>query len=182
MKRNALCVFLCLAGLSALRAQVIHDPNDGIYRDLDRWAIQGCFTQSLPLIRPYPPQLVEALLAEALERGNGEAAEKAGRYLQRLNSPLAPERKADDPALRSVYRALRRRGGIHAGFTGGVEGLDRDASFLGGPFADASLRIADWLAGSLSMYVYGSTRAPEEGYNVPAHTAPILTSFPIGPR
>ena len=171
MKRNLLCIALWLAGLSALRAQIIHDPNDGIYRDLDRWALQGCFTQSLPMIRPYPPQLVEALLVEALERGNEAAAEKAGRYLQRLNSPRAPKGEGE-PKPRSVYRAPAGRGVLHAGFTGGAEGLDGDASLLGGPFADASLRLTDWLAGSLSMYVYGSTRDPEEGYNVPGTYSP----------
>lgn len=64
----ALCILLMFMP-AALRSQVISDPNDPIYGFLEQWEDRGLI-QNLPLLRPYPPQLVRELLTEVVELGN----------------------------------------------------------------------------------------------------------------
>ncbi|MDR2553723.1 MAG: hypothetical protein LBD31_11245 [Treponema sp.] len=150
MKRR-LCLCILLAAVSFLDAQIIHDPNDRLYRDLDLWAARGYITRTLPMVRPYPAQLIDLLLEEVIEGGDESAALAAARYQEALS-----------PGSRI----------LHGGFTGSVEGLDGDASLLGAPFVDGTLWLRNWLAGSFSMFVYGSTMDPGSGYNVPGTYSP----------
>jgi hypothetical protein len=62
---------------------------------------------------------------------------------------------------------------VHAGVSGSFEGLDDDLSLLGAPFVDGTLRIRDWISASFSMFIYGSTKYPSSGYNVPGTYSPF---------
>jgi hypothetical protein len=150
MKRGIFLVFACVL-VSALEAQIIHDPNDQIYKDIDLWAAQGYITESLPMVRPYPAQLLDVLLSQVIDRGSESASIQARRY-----------RDAMLPGSRPV----------HGGVSGSFEGLDKNVSLLGAPFVDGTLRLRDWLSASFSMFIYGSTRYPSSGYNVPGTYSP----------
>ncbi len=66
-----LCVSIALA--TALDTS---DPRDPVYQKLDFWAARG-YVSRLPLLRPYPRQLLASLLEEVVERGDPESAREA---------------------------------------------------------------------------------------------------------
>ncbi|MDR2102959.1 MAG: hypothetical protein LBP42_02530 [Treponema sp.] len=155
-----LLVFL----LSGLSAQVIHDPNDPIYKDIDQWALRGFITTSLPFIRPYPAPLLDSLLSEAVRNGNPEAQKKAAAY----QAAIAPGSRM-----------------IHPGITGSIEGQDGELAAEGAPSIDGLVRLRDWISGSYSFFVYGLTKTPGNELNVPGTYSPypdlISDAAEIGP-
>ncbi|MDR0389683.1 MAG: hypothetical protein LBH73_06400, partial [Spirochaetaceae bacterium] len=74
---------------------------------------------------------------------------------------------------------------VHGGVSGSFEGLDDDLSLLGAPFVDGTFRLRDWLSASFSMFIYGSTKYPSAGYNVPGTYSPfpdlVSDTSDIGP-
>ncbi|MDR3200020.1 MAG: hypothetical protein LBT68_01065, partial [Spirochaetales bacterium] len=66
-----------------LSAQFLANPNDRIYRDLELWEGKGLIHQ-LPVMRPYPAQVVKELLSKVARRGNADDAARAGEYLGEL--------------------------------------------------------------------------------------------------
>ncbi|MDR3138127.1 MAG: capsule assembly Wzi family protein [Treponema sp.] len=150
-------VVLLLFLISSLNAQVIHDPNDPIYKDIDQWAIRGFITEPLPFIRPYPAPLIDSLLSEVARGGNLEAREKAAAY-QAAMAPGSPL--------------------IHPGLTGSVEGRDDDLAVEGAPAIDGLIRLRDWISGSYSFFVYGLTKTPGNELNVPLAYSPYPDLVP----
>lgn len=145
-------------------AQVINNPNDGIYKDIDRWAVQGYITTALPQIRPYPAQLLDNLLRQVIDRGDPAARQRAVSY----QAAIAPGSRA-----------------VHVGVHGTVAGIDGDATFFGAPTVDGVLRIEPWITGSYELQVYGSLREPGEEIIVPGTYSPygdfILDWANVGP-
>ena len=85
MKRTiALMVFV-----SALAATAValdwSDPRDEIYSQLDMWAARG-YVSRLPLLRPYPQQLVASLLREVARNGDRESVREAGLLLGEVDA------------------------------------------------------------------------------------------------
>lgn len=162
MKRciAAIAVMVATAGLWA---QVVHDPNDQLYKDLDRWAVRG-YVGSLPQLRPYPAQLLDELLGSVVERGNAEAREKAGRYLAALRPSARP------------YRL---------GVVGTIVGEGGDATAFGAPTIDGTLRLEEWLSASYALGIYGSLRDPGKELIVPGTYSPypdfVLDWANVGP-
>jgi hypothetical protein len=159
----ALLFLLCVL-FSVLNAQVLHDPNDGIYKDIDRWSVRGYIAGHLPLIRPYPAQLIDELLSEVIENGNSEARSKASAYKE----SIAPGSRW-----------------IHGGLSAGLEGKDDDAAAEAGASVDGTLRFARLLTASYSMLAYGGTRLPGNELNVPGTYTPYPDFVPdtanVGP-
>jgi hypothetical protein len=152
MKKNVAAVLLWMWFSTALNAQLIHDPNDAIYRDIDRWSLRGYISSSLPLIRPYPAQLLDELLTQVIEKGNGEAQEKAAYYKKNIAPGSRP---------------------VHPGLAGGVKGLNGDIAALGSISGDGVLRLSDWIGASYSMFLYASTKTPGNEFNVPGTYSPF---------
>jgi hypothetical protein len=152
MKKCVAALSLGLLVLTALSAQVIHDPNDAIYRDIDRWSVRGYISGALPLIRPYPAQVIDGLLTQVIEKGNGEAREKAAYYQNNIAPGSRP---------------------IHPGLTGSLEGLDGDLTALGSGSLDGVIRIRDWIGASYSMFLYLSTKTPGNELSVPGTYSPF---------
>jgi hypothetical protein len=146
MKKISILATLIWLSLSALEAQVIHDPNDKIYKDIDTWATQGYITQVLPLIRPYPAQLIDSYLDEVIEKGAPSEQEKAATY----KAAIGPNARL-----------------VHVGATALVQGQNGDASVEASPFADGVLRLKDWLSASYSVYAWFTTRTPGNELNIP---------------
>ncbi|MDR3343237.1 MAG: hypothetical protein LBT14_10735 [Treponema sp.] len=164
MKKRVIAGLLAFAWLSALEAQRIHDPNDALYHDIDQWVARGYITDMVPLIRPYPAQLIDALLAQVLDRGNAEAREKATGYQKNI----APGSRL-----------------IHAGVNGSIEGENDDVAAEGAIFADGVIRIRGWISAGYSMFIQGGTRTPGKELNVPGTYSPypdlVSDTANIGP-
>ncbi|MDR1218754.1 MAG: capsule assembly Wzi family protein [Treponema sp.] len=147
-------VFFALASTLGARlgAQIIHDPNDRIYKDIDRWAANGYITQSLPLIRPYPLQLIDELLDAVIERGGVEDREKA-----------------------AAYKAEFSRGSrfLHAGVQAEVVGQDGDTMLTFAPAIDGAFRLMDWITASYFFSFYASESKPGEELRVPGTYSPF---------
>jgi hypothetical protein len=143
-------VFFAL--VSALGAQVIHDPTDKIYKDIDRWAANGYITQSLPLIRPYPIQLLNEILDEAIEKGADEDREKAAAYKAELGTG-------------SRF--------LHAGVKAEGVGQNGDVMLVFAPFADGNFQFQDWITASYFFAFYASDRIPGEELQVPGTSSPF---------
>lgn len=162
MKRAVRVFLICLLA-SSVGAQIVHDPNDQLYRDLDRWAVRG-YISLLPPIRPYPLQLLERLLEGVVERGDAASRVQASRYL----AEIAP-----------------RARGIHVGAVGSIRGEGDDLSMEGAPTIDGAMREQDWLGASYSMHVYGATREPGKEIAVPGVDSPypdlIKDNAEVGP-
>ncbi|MDR0411388.1 MAG: hypothetical protein LBH75_05395 [Treponema sp.] len=141
----------------ALNAQIVHDPNDALYKDIDKWSVTGYITRPLPLVRPYPSQLLDVFLDEVLENGNLEAREKAAKY----KAAISPNARF-----------------FHAGLTVGVDGEDGTSSIRLAPFADGTIRIRDWISASYALFGWASTEAPGEEFNVPGTWSPFPDFIP----
>ncbi|AEF82021.1 hypothetical protein [Leadbettera azotonutricia] len=152
MKRLIIAALLAFLFLSALGAQFIHDPNDPIYKDIDRWAVRRYIISALPLIRPYPAQVLDDLLSQVIENGNQEARDKAAIY----KNNIAPGNRM-----------------IHAGVKGNIVSLNDDLTAEGAFFADGSIRLRDWIGASYSMFIYGATKKPGTEYTVPGTYSPF---------
>ncbi len=150
MKRILFALVLFAGFAAAAWSQVLHDPNDVLYADLDRWAGRG-YISMLPPVRPYPAQLVDELLTRVAETGDDEARATAAAYLD------------------ATRKGARK---FHFGATGLIRGIDDDISLEGAPTMDALFRFQDWMAGSLSLAIYGVTREPGEEIAVPGIYSP----------
>ena len=146
-----LSAFVLLAVFAATAwSQVLHDPNDPIYRDLDRWAGRG-YIDMLPPVRPYPAQLVDELLTAVTENGNEDARSAAATYLA------------------AIRKGARK---FHFGLKGLIRGEDDDLSVEGAPTMDGLFRFEDWMSGSISLAVYGATRDPGDEISIPGVYSP----------
>jgi hypothetical protein len=162
-----LTVIFILVVVSA-QAQIMHDPNSGLYKDIDIWAVRGYITRMLPVIRPYPLQVLDELLADVVDNGDEQAAEKALRYRDALLIGNGPRNSGT-----ALYAPESGKGVIHMGVTGSVEGRNGDTGFIGGAFADTALRLSDKITGSMTVYGYASTADPNGDYNnVPGTYSP----------
>lgn len=144
MKRFFLMLSLLFCAVLSW-TQVVHDPNDVLYKDLDRWAVQG-YVDSLPQLRPYPAQLVDKLLNQVIARGNSQARERAERYLASVAAGSRP---------------------VHVGLKGRVTGMDDDVTLDGAPTVDGVLRLEDWLSASFYLGVNAALRRPGKEITVP---------------
>jgi len=83
-----LCFFLALAAPRG-RAQVLSDPTDPLYDDLEVWEVRG-LTGPLPALQPYPLQFLRAVLQRVQGHPLATAAEerRAAWLLARLADEL----------------------------------------------------------------------------------------------
>ncbi len=154
MKKTLSLVLLSLVVSFSAAAQVTHDVNDSLYRDLDRWATRGYVTK-LPSIRPYPLQLVTELLAEVVSSGSPDASAKAREYLEALG--CGDERESMK---------------IHVGALAALRMEDSDYSLEGAPSVDALFIPNPLLAASVSLDVYGTTNAASDEIEIPGVFSP----------
>ncbi len=145
---SALALFAVFA--AAAWSQVLHDPNDALYADLDRWAGRG-YISMLPPVRPYPAQLVDELLTRVAETGDDEARAAAASYLE------------------ATRKGARK---FHFGAMGLIRGADDDLSVEGAPTMDALFRFEEWMSASLSVPIYAVTREPGKEISVPGVYSP----------
>jgi hypothetical protein len=93
----ALCTIAVGTGAWSL---TIYDPNDRIYTYLSAWDEKGYY-DPLPMLRPYPPQLVRSCLEQVAKRGNDVDRAIAGEYLSALDGEgaLLAFKPVDDSLL-----------------------------------------------------------------------------------
>jgi hypothetical protein len=75
---------LFLGSISPLFAQLVSDPNDRLYTDLELWMDRG-LTDKLPPLRPYPIQLVKKILTDVKAKGNAADQELAAFYISKID-------------------------------------------------------------------------------------------------
>jgi hypothetical protein len=149
MNKQTYCILFIILACVAIEAQDIHEPNSDIYKDIDRWAVQGYITEALPLIRPYPVLLIERMLNQVIDNGSTEAQIKAAGYKEILHSRP-----------------------IHPGFTTSIEGKNDEMVFTGAPFANGILRFDGILTASYNLAMYGITSDNGAEFNVPGTYTP----------
>jgi hypothetical protein len=84
MKKTTLLALLLSLVCIAAMGQNIHDPSDRIYQYLTLWFEKG-YIAKLPIIRPYPIQIIVPMLKDVRSKGTGLDAEIAGSYIKQLN-------------------------------------------------------------------------------------------------
>ncbi|WP_455381574.1 hypothetical protein [Salinispira pacifica] len=94
----AALVALSLVATATMSAQVITDPNDRIYADIDRWYNAG-YIDRMPPIRPYPLPVVRELLKQVEDRGGAQDRAAAKRYLESMAGGFQIH-----PSVEEVYR------------------------------------------------------------------------------
>jgi hypothetical protein len=141
-----LSLSLTIAALGS--AQNLHDPNDQLYRDLDSWSVRG-YIEQLPPVRPYPVQLVEALLEKVTQSGDASASARAGTYLEAL-----------------------AKGSIQVHGTARLVGLGDDATPLLEAGVSALFRPEPWLGLSLTLDGLAATREVGEDIRIPGAYSP----------
>ncbi len=87
-------ILLFLFASSFSFADAASDPNDKLYDYLEIWENHG-YLKNLPLLRPYPAQLLIKLLKEVSIQTSGEDKKTAERYLKKLDSPFLLELGAE---------------------------------------------------------------------------------------
>ena len=157
MKLRILCLFLLLAITGGIGAQTIHEPNSDLYKDIDRWFVQGYIRTFLPLIRPYPWPLIESILQEVTVNGNTEAREKAAAY----RYDLSPDSRSFRP-----------------GFLAYLQGSRDDASIVLAPFAEGLFHIAGSLTTGFHFAAYALSDTDGERFNVPGTYSPYTDFIP----
>jgi len=147
-----LILFLPTMVLNAqIAPQVIHEPNSEIYKDIDRWHVQGYIREFLPLIRPYPFALIEKILDEVIANGNEDAQQKAAYYQEYFSPP-------------SRF--------LHFGAMAYMQGKNSETGFLGGPFTEGIVKFTGILNASFHLAGYGMTDTDGEHFNVPGTYTP----------
>jgi hypothetical protein len=68
-------------------AQIVSDPNDRIYTDLELWMDRGLIGK-LPPMRPYPIQLVRKILGDIKSKGNEADQRLASFYLSKIEGGI----------------------------------------------------------------------------------------------
>ena len=162
--KSKFCIFcLLLLFTITLTAQTVHEPNSGIYRDIDTWIIKGYIKSFPPLIRPYPAQLVINLLNEVVENGDTAARQTALNYL----NAVSPESRLLNPGL-----------------LGYVQGNEDDYSLIAGGFLEGLFHISEALNVSFNFTLYGISDNHGERFNVPGTYSPypdfVLDTSNIG--
>jgi hypothetical protein len=108
--------------------------------------------------------LIDELLTQVIEKGSGEAREKAEYYKKNIAPGSRP---------------------VHPGLAVSIEGLDGDLTALGSASLDGGIRIRDWIGASYSMVAYASTKTPGNEYTVPGAWSPfpdlVTDNANIGP-
>lgn len=148
MKRCFLAALALLALAFAGYSQTLHDPYDPLYRDLDMWATRG-YIASLPPIRPYPPQMVDELLAAVIDRGDAGSAIKARAYLEALG-----------------------RNRVTAAGQAGLLGEDGDVTPLLRAALGGTFRPEEWMAVSLCFDAWAGKRPVGSEIEVPGVYSP----------
>ncbi|MBN2353629.1 MAG: hypothetical protein JXD23_13740 [Spirochaetales bacterium] len=90
-------LFLCSS--TGIFAQLVIDPQDGLYEHITVWESKG-YVMSLPLLRPYPINLLIKILKVVAEKGDDVEREIAQRYLDGLRTELtktAPDKLLPSP-------------------------------------------------------------------------------------
>ena len=151
MKIKFLFLLAILLSAAALNAQLIHEPNNEIYKDIDRWHVQGYIREFQPLVRPYPISLIEKILDEVIQNGDAAAQEKAALYQEKLAPGSRP---------------------VHLGVWANMEGKNKENGFIGAPFADGMFRITNFLSASFYIAQLFMTDAYGERFNVPGTYTP----------
>ena len=77
-------IVLLLGGIAPAFAQLVADPNDRLYTDLEVWMDRG-LTDNLPPTRPYPVQLVKKILSNVEARGDTADKQLAAWYLSKID-------------------------------------------------------------------------------------------------
>ena len=82
------CIVLCILltfGLYMLSAQVSVSPDDDFYSDATGWVLKG-YVERLPLIKPYPLNVIRSVLDEVAEKGSETDRLRAEFYLKKYFS------------------------------------------------------------------------------------------------
>jgi len=79
-----LVMCLSLGSIPSVFAQLVSDPNDRLYTDLELWMDRG-LTGRLPPLRPYPVQLVKKILNDVKAKGTDADQELASFYLSKID-------------------------------------------------------------------------------------------------
>jgi len=146
--KNKIIFLLLLFTVSAfLCAQTVHNPNHQIYKDIDRWFVQGYITDFFPMIRPYPVLLIHKLLDQVIENGDEQAQEKAALY----KNALSPESRF-----------------VHLGLSAFAQGNEEDYSLIISPFIEGVVHVNDMLNASFNLTLDALSDGLEgEKYTIP---------------
>lgn len=136
-----------LVAAAPLRAQIVTDPADPLYTDLEVWEAKG-LVRRLPALQPYPVQMVEQLLetVAAHPRASPGDRRRAGWLLSQLARPLRLNLRLEE----------------------------RFASDQAGPFVQATIdptlqgMITDWLGGAARYQVL--VLRTDDGLALPPYT------------
>ena len=96
--------------------QIVADPNDRLYTDLELWQNRGLIS-NLPPLRPYPLQLVKKVLTDVAEHGNEADQELARMYLGQMG-----EGNHLHAVISSLGRTDTNRGYAQVGVEGSMQG------------------------------------------------------------
>jgi hypothetical protein len=122
---------------AAIGAQTIHEPNSDIYKDIDRWAVQGYIKEFLPLIRPYPVPLIEQILSDVIDNGDDDERFHAEQYMRKVAPPYPKY--------------------FNPGLMGYLQGENKDYGLFGAGFVEGLFRIREILSTSYHFGIYGMT-------------------------
>jgi len=123
MKKTLVFLFALFAfGLlvaGTVCAQFAADPNDVLYQDLSLWEGKGIL-RHLPVLRPYPPQVIIEALEQVVQKGSRTDAAKAKGYLKEFKKSYkihleagGTSRYTGDDFYGDVYGKIEASGWIH---------------------------------------------------------------------
>jgi hypothetical protein len=116
MKKKIIFILIFLFALVSLNAQIACDPNDEIYSYISLWEEKGIIT-GLPLLRPYPIQVLKKILNDVVQYGNTCESQIAQNYLDRLDEKVSFD-IGEYTEMRTDFNDLYLQTGIGADITG----------------------------------------------------------------
>ena len=105
--RGVLCLAFGAAIVGAVPpagADPALDLHGSLYRALDQWHVRGLLSP-LPLLRPYPRQLLRQALAEVLDRGAPADRVRVAEFLAELGEPVDGRVVSAAPGMEAELRA-----------------------------------------------------------------------------
>lgn len=116
MRKYFITFLIFLFTVISLNAQIACDPNDEIYSYISLWEENGIIT-GLPLIRPYPIQVIKKILNTVIQHGSLNERQIAENYMARLEKNVSFD-IGEYTDVRTDFKDIYLQTGISADVTG----------------------------------------------------------------
>ena len=160
MKKSALLFIILFIVNIAIMASGTNNPDDVIYKDIDKWRSIGLIDR-LPPIRPYPAQYLISILEEVILKGDKKEIALAKKYLEKYTST--------ELSFKIAHNSFSNLDEVKF-----IEAFGIDGNFLLNEFVTGNIDINLYFLNSVSATVIPTNQSYNINYNADDANIDIL--------